>query len=69
MPIPRPEDDDPMITEDAVLKTLDKPRKLYAILQATDPGGSSDALQILLMKMRDQGKLAFDIKKGHWRKV
>ncbi len=58
-----------MVTEDAVLKTLDKPRKIYAILQATDPGGSTEPLQLLLMKMRDQGKLAFDIKKGHWRKV
>ena len=57
-----------MVTEDAVLKALDKPRTLYAILQATDPGGSTEPLQILLMRMRDQGKVAFDIKKGRWRK-
>lgn len=58
-----------MVTEDAVLAALDKPRKLYAVLQATDPGGSTESLQILLMKMRSEGKLAFDIKKGTWRKV
>lgn len=57
-----------MVTEDAVLKALDKPRKLYAILQATDPGESSDALQALLMKLRDEGKVKFDINKGTWRK-
>lgn len=58
-----------MVTEDAVLAALDKPRKLYAVLHATDPGGSTESLQILLMKMRSEGKLAFDIKKGTWRKV
>ena len=58
-----------MVTEDAVLKVLDKPRKVYAILQVTDPGGSTEALQILLMRMRDEGKVAFDIKKGNWRKA
>ena len=54
-----------MVTEDAVLKALDKPRKAYSILQATDPGGSSDALQVLLMRMRDEGKVKFDINKGN----
>ena len=58
-----------MVTEDAVLAALDKPRKLYAILQATDPGGSTESLQVVLMKMRSEGKLAFDIKKGTWRKA
>ncbi len=46
-----------------------KPRKLFSIQQLTDPSGSSDALQILLMKMRDAGKVAFDIKKEAWRKL
>jgi len=55
---------DTMVTEDKVLNALDKPRKLFSIQQLTDPSGSSDALQILLMKMRDAGKVAFDIKKG-----
>ena len=58
-----------MVTEDAVLKALEKPRKLYSILQVTDPSGSTDALQVLLMKMRDEGKVKFDINKGNWRKA
>lgn len=58
-----------MVSEDAVLKALDKPRKIFSIRQAVDPAGSEESLQILLMRMRDSGKLAFDIKKGTWRKV
>jgi len=58
-----------MMTEDGVLNALDKPRKLFSIQQLTDPSGSSDALPTLLMKMRDAGKVAFDIKKGAWRKL
>ena len=58
-----------MVTEDEVLRALDKPRKLYSILQVVDPSGSTEPLQILLMKMRDAGKVAFDIKKGSWRKL
>ena len=57
-----------MVSEDAVLKALDKPRKLFSILQATDPGGSTEALQVLLMRMRDEGKVKFDINKGTGRK-
>lgn len=64
-----PKEDETMVTENAVLKALDKPRKAYSILQATDPGGSADALQILLMKMRDEGKVKFDINKGNWRRA
>ena len=60
---------DTMVTEDAVLKALDKPQKTYSILVAVDPGGSTDSLQALLMKMRDEGKVKFDINKGNWRKA
>lgn len=58
-----------MVTEELVLKALDKPRTTYAVLQRVSPEGSIDTLQILLMKMRDEGKVKFDIKKGSWRKV
>ena len=58
-----------MVSEDAVLKALEKPRKLYSILQVVDPGGSQESLQLLLMKMREQGKLKFDIKKGNWHRA
>jgi hypothetical protein len=33
-----------MVTEDAVLKTLDKPKTIYSIMQAIDPAGSQEAL-------------------------
>lgn len=67
--VPLKRDGDTMMTEDAVLKALDKPRKTYSILQVTDPGGSIDALQVLLMRMRDAGKVKFDINKGNWRRA
>ena len=35
-----------MVSEEAVLKALDKPRKLFSIRQVTDPSGSDEALQI-----------------------
>lgn len=58
-----------MVSEGAVLKALDKPRSLFAILRAVDPSGSQEALQLLLLKMRDAGTLKFDIKKGTWRRA
>jgi hypothetical protein len=48
---------------------LDKPKKLFALLRAVDPSGSEEALQLLLMKMRENGKLKFDIGKGIWRRA
>jgi hypothetical protein len=55
-----------MISEDAVLKALDRPRRLFAILAAVDPGGRQETLQDLLMRMRERGLVRFDIKKGTW---
>ena len=59
-----------MLKEEDVLAALDKPRSLYGIQPRFDPSSkSTDALQNLLMHMRAEGKLKFDIKKGHWSKV
>ena len=59
-----------MTTEDAVLDALDKPRALYAVQQRVDPSNkSTEALQDLLMRMRDAGKVKFDIKTGKWSKA
>jgi hypothetical protein len=33
-----------------------------------DPSGSQEALQIELLKMRDEGLVKFDIHKGRWSK-
>ena len=58
-----------MITEEDVLNALDKPRALYPLQQRLDPSNkSTDGLQELLMRMRTEGKVKFDIKNGKWNK-
>ena len=53
-----------------MLAALDKPRTIYSLQQRVDPGNkSTDALQELLMRMRTEGKVKFDINAGRWRKV
>jgi hypothetical protein len=56
------------VTREKILTALDKPRKLYSILMVVDPSGSQEALQIELLKMRDEGLVKFDIHKGRWSK-
>jgi hypothetical protein len=56
-----------MITEDDVVRALDKPRPLFAAQQVINPGSkSSEELHGLLMRMRDAGQVKFDIKTGRW---
>jgi hypothetical protein len=58
-----------MIREEDVIAALDKPRAVYGLLQRLDPSNkSTDALQDLLMRMRSEGKVKFDIKTGKWSK-
>ena len=59
-----------MTKEEEVLAALDKPRALFSLQQRLDPSNkSTDALQELLIRMRTEGKVKFDIKAGHWRKA
>jgi hypothetical protein len=59
-----------MTREQEILAALDKPRAVYAIQQLVDPSSkSSEAIQELLLRMRSEGKVRFDIKKGHWSRV
>jgi len=59
-----------MTREEDVLEALDKPRALYSIQMLVDPSNkSTDALQDLLMRMRTEGKVKFDINSGRWRKA
>lgn len=59
-----------MTREEEVLAALDKPRALYSVQQLVDPSNkSTDGLQELLMRMRSEGKVKFDIKTGRWRKA
>jgi hypothetical protein len=59
-----------MVTEENVLAALDKPRAIYSLQQRLDPSNkTTDALQELLMRMRAEGKVKFDIKGGRWSKA
>jgi len=59
-----------MTKEEDILLALDKPRAIYSLQQRLDPGNkSTDALQELLMRMRAEGKVKFDINTGQWRKA
>lgn len=59
-----------MTREEDVLAALDKPRALYAVQQRVDPANkSTDALHALLMRMRSEGKVSFDIKTGKWARA
>jgi hypothetical protein len=59
------------VVEDAkILAALkDKPLKLHTIMMRVNPSWSMDALQDRLMKMRDEGKVKFDIRTGLWSLV
>jgi hypothetical protein len=57
------------ITREKVLSSLDKPRKINSILMIVDPSGHYDELQVLLLKMRDEGSVKFDIHKGQWTRA
>ena len=59
-----------MITEAEIMNALDKPRKLYSIQQRVAPEQkNTDELQTLLMRLRDQKKVKFDIHSGRWSKA
>jgi len=59
-----------MTKEEDVLAALDKPRAIYSLKQRLDPSNrSTDALQEMLMRMRAEGKVTFDIKSGRWAKA
>ncbi|HEY4113910.1 MAG TPA: hypothetical protein VGM17_07590 [Rhizomicrobium sp.] len=59
-----------MIKEEDVLAALDKPRALYPLQLRLDPSNkNTDALQELLLRMRAEGKVKFDINSGKWRKA
>ena len=59
-----------MTREEDVIAALDKPRALYGLQQRVDPSNkSTDELQDLLMRMRAEGKVTFDIHTGKWSKA
>lgn len=59
-----------MITEAAIIAALDEPRTLNAIRQRVVPGRQDTVeLQMLLMRLRDEKKVKFDINNGRWSKA
>jgi len=59
-----------MIQVEAILAALDKPRAVYPLQQLVDPGNkSTEALQELLIRLRAEGKVKFDIKSGKWSRA
>jgi hypothetical protein len=59
-----------MTSEEDVLAALDKPRAVFALQQLVDPSNrSTEALQELLLRLRSEGKVKFDIKSGKWTKA
>lgn len=57
------------MTKEQLLAALDKPRKIHSVLAVVNPGGSEEEIQIMLMEMRDEGLVKFDINKGEWSRA
>jgi len=57
------------MTKDRLLAALDKPRNTNSVLMVVNPGGSADAVQRMLMELRAEGLVKFDIKKGQWSRA
>ena len=55
------------MNEEKILSALaEKPLKIRALLNRVSPSGSEEELHVLLMRMRDSGKVTFNIKSGLW---
>jgi hypothetical protein len=55
------------VTEEKVLGALaEKPLKIHALLRRVSPSGSEEELHVLLMRMREAGKVKFNINTGLW---
>jgi hypothetical protein len=55
------------MTEEKVLNALaEKPLKIHALRMRIAPSGSEEELHVLLMRMRDAGKVKFNINSGLW---
>jgi len=57
------------MTKEKLLAALDKPRKTYALMMRVNPSGSVEELQTMLMQMREEGLVKFDINKGMWSRA
>jgi hypothetical protein len=58
-----------MVTDDAIVAALDKPRTIFSIMQIVAPGGSELGVHTQLLKMREAGRVKFSIATGKWQRV
>ena len=59
-----------MITEAEIIAALDEPRPLFAIQRRVAPGDkNTDELQMILLRLRDEKKVKFDINTGRWSRA
>ncbi len=57
------------MTKEKLLAALDKPRSTNALSIVVNPGGPVERVQTMLMQMRDEGLVKFDINKGLWSRA
>jgi hypothetical protein len=66
VPSPMPAQGTPMTDREKILIALrEKPLKVFEIMKRVNIKHQDDC-QSLLLKMRDDGAVKFDIHKGHW---
>ena len=59
-----------MITEAAIIAALDEPRALFSIQRRVAPDQkNTEELQMMLLRLRDEKKVKFDINNGRWSRV
>ncbi len=59
-----------MITEAAIIAALDEPRGLFSIQRRVAPDQkNTEELQMVLLRLRDEKKVKFDINNGRWSRV
>lgn len=61
--------ENPTLTKERILAALEKPRTTRGLVAMVNPGGSDDQVHTMLMQMRDEGLVKFDIQKGLWSRA
>ena len=59
-----------MITEAEIIAALDEPRPLFSIQRRVAPGQKdTEELQMILLRLRAEQKVKFDINTGRWSRA
>jgi hypothetical protein len=57
------------LTKEHILAALDKPRSTYAVSIIASPGGKVEEIHAVLLQMRDEGLVKFNINNGKWSRA